>query len=222
MISYYYIKGLMKYIDITRLENLIIDSGAFTFMNGKKITKNLLEGFVDEYINFIKQYNIKHYLEMDVDSIFGHDYVLEIREKLEKETNRKSIPVWHKSRGLDEFIKLCKNYDYIAIGGIVTQEIKRKEWDILIKLNKIASQYNCKVHGLGFTPTKEIEKYGFYSCDSSSWTTGHRFKGVFYFENGEVKKIDSKKLINKRIDNYNNLVKNNFLTWVKYQKKLDN
>ena len=49
-----------------------------------------------------------------------------IRTKLEKGTNKKCIPVWHLSRGFDEFIKHTQEYDYIAIGGIVTKEIKKR------------------------------------------------------------------------------------------------
>ena len=36
--------------------------------------------------------------------------------------------VWHKSRGKDYWLKMIKEYDYVAIGGIVTKEIKPSEY----------------------------------------------------------------------------------------------
>ena len=49
----------------------------------------------DEYIAFIKKWNVKQYIELDIDSVIGYDKVKEIRNKLEKETGVKSMPVFH-------------------------------------------------------------------------------------------------------------------------------
>ena len=48
-----------------------------------------------------------------------------MRKRLEAETKKKCIPVWHRSRGKENFIELCKQYDYVAIGGELSSEIEQ-------------------------------------------------------------------------------------------------
>ena len=97
--------------------DFILDSGAFTFMNNKGTKIRNFERYLEEYIDFINKYDIKYFFELDVDSIVGYDEVLRMREKLENGTNKKCIPVWHISRGLEEYVKMCQEYDYASVGG---------------------------------------------------------------------------------------------------------
>ena len=88
-------------------EDFLLDSGAFTFMNQKSKKINF-EQYIEQYIEFINKYDIKYFFELDVDVIFGHEKVKEIRKYIEQKTNKKTIPVWHKSRGIEEYIKFSK------------------------------------------------------------------------------------------------------------------
>lgn len=188
--SFFYLKKLkcdilteyMTYVQ-KEAKDFILDSGAFSMLNSSKGDfLNILDKYIDDYIAFINKYDIKYFIELDIDKLIGYEKVKEIRSKLEKETNKKCIPVWHMSRGIEEFKKLCQEYSYIALGGIAVKDIKRKDYDRLFPpLLKIAKQYNCNVHGLGFTGSK-INKFDFYSVDSSSWTGVHRF--------GQIQKYD--------------------------------
>lgn len=153
---------------IKECKMFLLDSGAFTFMNSNK-GKIDFNQYLKDYINFINKYDIKYFFELDIDSIVGHEKVKEMRAVLEKGTGKKCIPVWHKSRGLEEWRKLTKEYDYVAIGGIVTKEIKRKEYKYFSPMLSIAKENGCKVHGLGFTNLKALKRYHFYSVDSTSW-----------------------------------------------------
>ena len=119
-------------------KNHILDSGAFTYLNGTKTGNIDWDKYIDEYANFINQYKIDLFFELDIDSIVGLKEVERLRAKLESITNKQCIPVWHKSRGLDYWEKMVKEYDYVAIGGIVTKEIKRNQYNIFSLLLKIA------------------------------------------------------------------------------------
>ena len=212
LISFFYqnnrINKMIPYFD-----NLLLDSGAFTFMNNEK--KDINWGnYIDNYIDFINKYDIKHFFELDIDCIVGYEKVKEMRKYIENKTNKKSIPVWHKSRGLDEFINLSQQYNYIAIGGIVTKEITKKEYPYFNKLLKIAKENECKVHGLGFTSLKNLKKYRFYSVDSSSWTYGERLGSIYKFNQNKI--IMYNKPNNKRISNSKKIAVNNFCEWVKF------
>lgn len=203
---------------ICSVKDFLLDSGAFTFINSKKAKTSAFDEYLKGYINFINKYDIKHFFELNVDSIVGYDKVLEYRKRLEYETGKKCIPVWHRTRGKGEYYKMCEDYDYIAIGGLAIKEIKKSEYKFLNTLCKIAKERDCKVHGLGFTP-RNAENYKFYSCDSTSWMNGGRFAEVHTFDQGRIK---SQSFKNKGLVNRKELDKLNIKEWIKYQKYLYN
>lgn len=188
--SFHYIKNNPFLTDsIHKYPSFILDSGAFTFLNAQSNQDVNFEDYVLEYADFINKHNIDLFFELDVDSVSGYEKVLEFRKLLELKTGKKCIPVWHKSRGLDAYKRLIKNYDYIAIGGIVTKEIKRSEYKIFTHLLTLAKSENCKVHGLGFTGPTNLRKYKFYSVDSASWLYGSMIGCVYKYQDGDILKI---------------------------------
>lgn len=197
-------------------DRLILDSGAFTFLNSD--SKMNMDEYLDEYIKFINKYDIKRFAELDIDPIIGYEKTMLMRERLERETGKKCLPVWHKSRGIQAFKDDVDKYPYISIGGIVTKEFKRKEYPIFKKLTLYANARGVKVHGLGFTG-KDCYKYGFYSVDSTSWTSGGRFAITHKFIENELKTIPKPK--NTRMKNRLNIDTHNFLEWIKYQRYVE-
>lgn len=208
-------KAILYSLSIVGNENFLLDSGAYTFMNSYKgeITKKVIDEYLEKYINFIKKYNIKYFFNLDLDTIVGIEETKKLRDLLEKKTNKKCIPVFHKCMGLDTYNKLTKQYDYIAIGTI--QDF-RKYPKVIKKMNYIAKQNNCKVHGLGFTP-KDVEKYGFYSVDSTSWLSGGRFGQLIIFDGKGLVKYKKKGC---RAKDYKQINKHNLKEYIKYQEYL--
>lgn len=202
---------------IKECKMFLLDSGAFTFMNSNK-GKVDFNQYLRDYINFINKYDVKYFFELDIDSIVGYEKVKEMRAVLEKGTGKKCIPVWHKSRGLEEWRRMTKEYDYVAIGGIVTKEIRPKEYKYFSPLLNIAKENGCKVHGLGFTSLKELKRYHFYSVDSTTWLSGARFGTLFMFQDGTLKRIRHK---NRRIRNGMESDHHNVEEWLKFQKYAD-
>lgn len=100
-------------------ENFLLDSGAYSYMNGRPVTLSDMDRYVNRYINFIKNNQVKYYFEIDVDNIFGLEQVENWRKKIELATGQRCIPVWHKGRGVEYFKQMCRDYSYIAIGGLV-------------------------------------------------------------------------------------------------------
>ena len=139
--SFYYIKE-WQIPYIKDFDLFLLDSGAFTFMSNTKKGKINWKEYIDKYIEFINKNDIKHFFELDIDVIVGYENVKKITKYIEEKTNKKCIPVWHKSRGIGEWERLTKEYDYVAIGGIVTKEIKPSEQKYFIPLLKIAKKNN--------------------------------------------------------------------------------
>lgn len=171
LLSYYYIKTDSDYMSAVRCRDnskeILIDSGAHSFQKGKQVD---WEEYTKRYAEFIKKYdkeNVIGYFEMDVDNIIGYDKVLELRKILENVSD-KIIPVWHKNRGIEDYQKMCKDYanKIIAITGFKNEDIKDEQYLMFLKY---AKKYNCKVHCLGMTRKKVLDKVPFDYVDSSSW-----------------------------------------------------
>ena len=111
-------KACLKAMQAVGNDNFLLDSGAFSYMNGQKVTLEQMEAYVDRYIDFIVKYKVKHFIEIDVDNIFGLAKVEEWRRKMERTAGRQCIPVWHKGRGVEYWKKMCREYKYVAIGGL--------------------------------------------------------------------------------------------------------
>ena len=141
-------KSCLEAMSIVGNDNFLLDSGAFSYMNGAKVSLSQMDSYIDKYIKFIINYKIKHYFEIDVDNIFGLDRVEFWRNKMESAIGYQCIPVWHKGRGVEYWKRMCKKYSYIAIGGLVFH-VKKQEYELIRRLVEYAYYCGVKVHGLG-------------------------------------------------------------------------
>lgn len=144
-----------------------IDSGAHSFQKGAKVD---WERYTYQYADFIRQFdrpNVVGYFEMDVDNVIGYENVLKLREILERVTD-KIIPVWHWNRGISDFKEMCKRYSgrVVAITGFKNEDIKDYQYPMFVKY---AHDQGCRIHCLGMTRKKVLEKVPFDYTDSSSW-----------------------------------------------------
>ena len=184
--SFFYIKP-WQVEEMPKWKMFLLDSGAFTFMHGVEASSKPVDwdGYLSRYIDFINRHNVQHFFELDVDIIVGYDAVKRMRTRLEAETGKQSIPVWHRSRGLDEFKRLCRDYPYIGIGGFAIKHIQPSEYGYIKRLVQYANACGVRVHGLGYTK-KDAVDFGFYSVDSTTWTTQVNFGGLSYFNGSEM------------------------------------
>lgn len=212
-----------QYQYIAKYKNFMLDSGAFSFMNSpKKIDWN---EYVYNYCNFINKLNVKLYFELDIDNLIGLSEVEKLRNYINGHTKYKCIPVWHINRGKDYFINMCKNYPYVALGGLVQAGDKnRKKYDIYFKwFIKIAHLHDAKIHGLGYTSMQGLKKYHFDSVDSTTFLNGAKFGEIQIFENGTINKYHANNQKKLKFDYYHNTI-HNFQEWIKFnnyaEKKL--
>lgn len=222
----YYLESLVSMRDwfiplIKDFEFFLLDSGAFTFMtHGHKGEKHI-NAHIGRYIDFINKYDIKHFFEMDIDALVGFDKVLEYRERIENETGKKVIPVWHKSRGKQEFINMCKQYDYVAIGGIVTGEIKRDEYKYFPWFIDTAHKYGCKIHGLGYTSFAGLYEYHFDSVDSTTWCQRAKFRQIDRFNGRRIESYEMSGDEKMSVELRHKINRNNLLEWIAFQEYAD-
>lgn len=215
--SFYYADEWITQL-IPKLSHFMLDSGVFTMAYGSGAKLDFDE-YTERYIEYINNNDIKLFFEMDIDDIAGLDQAERLRRKIEAGTGKQPIPIFHKPRGKEYFIDMCKNYPYVAIGGIAGKGnmAKRKEYMPYFKwFIDTAHKYGAKIHGLGFTDLKALEILNFDSVDSTSWTTGNRFGAVYRFNGRTMEKYG--KEAGQRLSDSRAVAINNFNEWVKFQK----
>tara|TARA_R110000744_G_scaffold300906_1_gene410030 strand:- start:132 stop:734 length:603 start_codon:yes stop_codon:yes gene_type:complete len=192
----------------------MLDSGAFSFFGGAKTDLN---EYVDKYIKFINDYDVKLFFELDIYSLIGKDKTDLINQKIRKETGKKPIPVFHYFLGVDFYKQICEEYDYIAIGASGRHDSKwtRETPEKLRKLIDYAHSKKVKVHGLGYTSLKMLlgKKMPFDSVDSTSWMSGHRF-GTVQEWNGTS--FTNSKAPEGQRANTHKIAQHNFEAWIKF------
>lgn len=201
------IKELIPYF-----KNFMLDSGAFTFMQQQPAGIDWTS-YIDRYAAFIKQHRVEKFFELDIDSVVGYDRVKQYRRVLEQKTGRPCIPVWHKSRGKEEFLRLCEEYPYVAIGGIVNKEIPLTEQKYFPWFIHEAHKYKTKIHGLGYTRLSGLRQYHFDSVDSTAWLSGARFGQAYSFTGRTLAK--HKKRVEFRAKTVD-VITHNFEAWVQF------
>ena len=216
--SFYYADDFTSNVIIPNCKRFLLDGGAFTFMQQSKVGKVNWDEYVEKYAAFINANNVELFFELDIDSIVGYERVKQLRTKLETLTGRQSIPVWHFERGKDEWLRLCEEYSYVAIGGLVSGggEYARKHRKYFPWFIQTAHERGAKVHALGFTALADLSKYHFDSVDSTAWVSGNRFGAVYVFDGKTLQRHTRKE--GTRIRSHKALAKHNFLEWVKFQK----
>lgn len=204
--------------------DFILDSGAFTFCGTGKFDSSKFDEYIEKYADFIKRNKVEKFFELDVDSIMGYEKVLEYRERLERLTGKQPIPVWHISRGKEEFIRHCDEYPYVALGGYVAAikssdprqkaYVRSYPWFI-----NEAHKRGAKIHGLGYTSLQGLTIHHFDSVDSTAWTTGNRFGYIYQFDGRTIRKYDAPK--GKRLGDPKKAALINFMEWIKFQQYAD-
>ena len=170
----------------------LLDSGAFTYLMNPKKTINL-EDYIKRYCYYINEFDIKHFFELDIDVFLTLDEIENIRRKIYLETHKSPIIVYHDERGHDYWLKMCKENDFIAIGGIASKKAYTpSDYQRYSDLCDEAHAYGTKVHGLGFTPLSLINTRTMFfdTVDSTSWNYSKRGYAAKINEKGEMTKVE--------------------------------
>lgn len=104
------------------------------------------------------------------------------------------------------------NYEYITLGGMVGSSTKQ----LMIWLDRMWDRYltdgagrpRIKVHGFGITSIPIMERYPWWSCDSSSWIQSAAFGSVIEPEMGPISVSDkspSRHVAGQHVDTFNEL-----------------
>lgn len=214
--SFYYIADWQTR-NLHRFKSFMLDSGAFTFVFGSKKQVDL-DDYIARYIDYINENDVDLFFEMDIDAIVGYEKVKEIRAYIEHKTGKQTIPVFHYERGKDEWLRMCDEYDYVAIGGIAVAKGRNRMEPYIPWFTSEAHKRDAKVHGLGYTNLANLPRTGFDSVDSSAWLYGNRGGYVYRWDGKTMQKVKAPK--GKKLDS-KAVAKHNFMEWVKMGEALE-
>lgn len=188
--SWHYV-GKQKFVDQMRADNaqIFLDSGAFSaYTLGVQLS-------VEDYCNYIAR-NMDILRKEDgvvmasvLDGI--GDPLQTYRNQMEMEMRGcKPLPCFHANEDERYLEHYVANYEYITLGGMVGASTKQ----LCTWLDRIWDRYlvdgsgnaKIKVHGFGITSTPIMERYPWFSCDSSSWIQAAAFGSIVTPEHGPM------------------------------------
>ncbi len=185
--SYYYIKNGKKRIDLQAYKDagikIMIGSGAHTIVVRKKIINNIdPEEYFNSYLEWLSENRnlIDYYVELDIQEIIGLDRVKGWRRQM-RDKGLNPIVALHPRVGSPdtEWNEMTSEYNYCAIeGGLPLHYYINK---LLVSEKK-----KVRVHGFAMTKSYEMSKIPFYSVDSTSWLSGSRFGGSYFWLNDKL------------------------------------
>lgn len=180
-------------------EGQLLDSGAFTaWTKGVEID-------IDELIAFIKLHKPENAIQLDV---IGKEE--ETWENYRYMTSKgvEVLPVIHYKASEKHIKRVVKKADYICLGGLVPLARRKKklqEWlDYIFTFEEIRK---VKVHCLGITTRWVLERYPFYSVDSTSYLSIFRYPQSDSYNKVKQKVYSRQRAVLEEIDKTKKLEK---------------
>lgn len=180
--SFHYVSK-QRYVDAMRVNDakVFLDSGAFSaFTLGVDID-------LSTYCEYIKR-NIDLWRVEDgvvmasvLDGI-GDPLKTWQNQMAMEQLGAKPLPCFHAGEDERYLEYYVQNYEYITLGGMVGSSTKQ----LCIWLDRMWERYltdgsgrpRLKVHGFGITAVPIMERYPWYSVDSSSWIQSAAFGSI--------------------------------------------
>lgn len=180
--SWHYV-GKQKYVDEMRADGaqIFLDSGAFSaFTLGVSLS-------VKDYCDYIDRN--RDILRVEDGVVMASvldgigDPLQTYRNQLEMEYRGvRPLPCFHAGEDERYLEHYVANYDYITLGGMVGSSTQQlciwldRMWDRY--LTDGSGRAKVKVHGFGITAVPIMERYPWFSCDSSSWIQSAAFGSI--------------------------------------------
>lgn len=127
--------------------------------------------YLDEYIEFIHKYKNQLLGYVNLDIIYNAEESFENQQYMESNGLR-PIPVFHYGEDFKWLEHYVNNYDYIGIGGVAggitlqqfVQSLGNRAFEYISHTNP-----GIKVHGFAVTSISLMQRFSWYSVDSTTW-----------------------------------------------------
>ena len=188
--SYHYVYR-QSFVEKMRRDNaqIFLDSGAFSaFTMGVDIDIKAYCRYIQENIDVIE--NIDGAIVASVlDGIGDPQKTLDNQNEMER-LGVRPLPCFHYGEDEKYLDYYVANYSYITLGGMVpisTPQLYHwldRIWER--HLTDGSGRPKCRVHGFGLTTMPLVERYPWFSVDSSSWVQIARTGGMVTYPDARV------------------------------------
>lgn len=188
--SYHYI-GKQRFVDAIRQDGfkVFLDSGAFSAASlGVDIDINAYCDYIKRNLDIIR---VEDGIVMAsvLDGI-GDPLKTWQNQLYMEEQGARPLPCFHFGEDERYLEWYLDRYEYITIGGMV----RTKAEDVMQWLDRIWNKYlldgagrpRLKVHAFGVTTVSLMERYPWYSVDSSSWIQAAAFGAIYTVKYGPL------------------------------------
>lgn len=180
--SYHYVKK-QSYVDAMRNDNarVFVDSGAFSAHTlGVELSVPAYVDYLQRNQDLIRVEDGVHMASV-MDGI-GDAHLTYENQQLMERLGFQPLPCFHVAEDEWYLTYYVSNYEYITIGGMVGVSTKA----LVTWLDRIWDRYlvdgsgnpRVKVHGFGITNNTLMDRYPWYSVDSSSWIQAAAFGAI--------------------------------------------
>jgi hypothetical protein len=161
------------------------DSGAFSFLYGSGDRSTDFDRYLAEYIEWLRGKTraglLDTWVELDLSGVLGYDWVHRQRDAIVGAgLGRGMITVWHSDADWSYWLSLIDEALRPGRSGYVAIEGHHDDREPLDYARFIAAAYQrgVRVHGFMITGSADLERFPFYSVDSTSWLAGSRYGQV--------------------------------------------
>lgn len=160
---------------------VFLDSGAFSaHTQGIAID-------IQSYCDFIKRYEdaVTVYAALDV---IGNVPETNKNVEIMESQGLYPLPTFHRGSRWSELQRLCERYDYFALGGVASENAGRKILQNWLDgcFSIIGKHWPKRIHGFGIQSQWALERYPFFSTDSTNSIIGGGLGRVSQFVDGKL------------------------------------
>ncbi len=163
----------------------MVDSGAFSFLYGSGDRGTDFDGYLAGYVAWLRLKAraglVDTWVELDLSAVLGYDWVHRQRDAIiSAGLGAGLITVWHSDADWDYWLRMLDEAArpgrsrYVAIEG---HHDDREPLDYARFISE-AYRRGVRVHGFMITGSQDLERFPFFSVDSTSWLSGCRYGQV--------------------------------------------
>lgn len=151
--------------------NVMADSGAFTARTQG------IEVDPHDFARWVKAHEDIFQVYPNLDELHDVPQSLANQKAIESHGLRHPpCPVFHTGEPFRVLDWYCERYSYVMLGGMVGQHGAVMDW--IERCFKIGAKHGTRFHGFGQTKMDALRRFPFFSCDSTSWASGHWYGQV--------------------------------------------
>ena len=161
-----------------------VDSGAFTaYTTGKHLDVN---EYADHLLNNDGGWDYAFTLD-----VIGDPVATRANTEALAARGLDTIPVFHFGDGMPNWVSLCRDYGYLAIGGLVP--VLRRGAAFVIPyvrtLTAVAEEHGCAVHALGCGGVNLIVQARVFSADSSTVSSSPLSSSLAFYDGRRMRMV---------------------------------